>query len=469
MINPHHTGNRLVWIAIAVVLVSRIPFLFHGYGSEEDAWGLILTARNISLTGMYEVSRMPGHPVQELLLSQLWSLPAWILNLLTVLVSTSGVLFFMLTLKQLRIESYIAAGMALAFTPVFYINSMNVMDYTWAASLTMLALYLLVTEKLVLAGVVLGLAVGFRITAAAMGIVFAVYLLLGERPLLKIIILGSAAVITALASFLPAFQVYGTSFFTYYEYFPYPPMLKNIYKATFGAWGPLGLLAIAYGTYHLIKKFSAGRLLQNPLFVMCAAAVALYTWSFLKIPQKSAFVIPMIPFILLAFATVITGKQMSRIAVMLFLSSFFFGVNLDNPIRGSAASPLAIKASFGQTKVMLDPLVGPVTADQLKRKRKLEYARDMAEQLKSVQVKTAIIAGWWQNEINYFLLNQKPETLQLLYYADANTLKQLAASGYQIYYLPEQDYYNDLRFGGEPFTESLAEAYHNSTNHWPND
>lgn len=464
MTNPHHTGNRLVWIAIAVVLVSRIPFLFHGYGSEEDAWGLILTARNISLTGMYEVSRMPGHPIQELLLSQLWSLPSWILNLLTMLVSTSGVLFFMLTLKHLKVESYIAAGMAIAFTPIFYINSTNVMDYTWALSLTMLALYLLVTEKLVLAGVVLGLAVGFRITAAAMGIVFAVYLFFGERPLLKILILGSAAIITALASFLPAFQVYGTSFFTYYEYFPYPPMLKNIYKATFGAWGPLGLLAIAYGTYHLIKKFSAGRLHQNPLFLMSVAAVILYTWSFLKIPQKSAFVIPMIPFILLAFSTVMTGKQMSRIALMLFLSSFFFGVNLDDPIRGSAASPLAIKTSIGQTGVTFDPLVGMVTADQFKRKRKMEYASDIAEQLKLVQTKTALIAGWWQNEINYFLLNRKPETIQLLYYADAKTLNQLSSSGYQIYYLPEQDYYNDLRFGGESFTGSIAKAYHEHSN-----
>ncbi|MBK6642235.1 MAG: hypothetical protein IPG39_13920 [Bacteroidetes bacterium] len=87
-------------LLVAIIFLSRIPFIFSGYGSEEDAWGLILIARNIAATGVYEVSRLPGHPVQELLLTLIWQWPAWLLNLLTVLFSTAGIAAFMLALKN---------------------------------------------------------------------------------------------------------------------------------------------------------------------------------------------------------------------------------------------------------------------------------------------------------------------------------------------------------------------------------
>src|SRR4030095_15348587 len=114
----HREDNSLLFVVAFVVLLTRIPFLFAGYGSEEDAWGLILTARDINLAGIYEVSRFPGHPVQEYLLSCIWQLPNWFLNFLTALVSSAGVLFYMLTLKKLKLPGLIPvyAGIALAFT-----------------------------------------------------------------------------------------------------------------------------------------------------------------------------------------------------------------------------------------------------------------------------------------------------------------------------------------------------------------
>ena len=46
--------NKSLLVVAFVVLLTRIPFLFAGFGSEEDAWGLILIARNINLSGIYE-------------------------------------------------------------------------------------------------------------------------------------------------------------------------------------------------------------------------------------------------------------------------------------------------------------------------------------------------------------------------------------------------------------------------------
>src|SRR5688572_29073327 len=119
-INERGPLQSLLLITI-IIFLSRIPFLFDGYGSEEDAWGLILTARNISLSCVYEVSRLPGHPVQEIFLSLLWQLPAWSLNLLTAIFSTIGIFFFMLTLRWCNLGNYLPAGIAMAFTPVTYI------------------------------------------------------------------------------------------------------------------------------------------------------------------------------------------------------------------------------------------------------------------------------------------------------------------------------------------------------------
>src|SRR6187549_1346654 len=185
--------NSLIFVVAFVVLLTRIPFLFAGFGSEEDAWGLILVARNINLSGIYEVSRLPGHPVQEYLLSCIWQLPDWLLNLFTALVSSAGVLFFMLALKKLRLPGLIPvyAGIALAFTPVFYIHSTNIMDYTWALSLVMLAFYLIIKNNYLLAGLIIGIACGFRITAGAMVIPFAIWHYMNHRSIKSILIFGS--------------------------------------------------------------------------------------------------------------------------------------------------------------------------------------------------------------------------------------------------------------------------------------
>lgn len=460
-------NNKSLYLVSLVVLLTRIPFIFSGFGSEEDAWGLILTARNISLTGIYEVSRMPGHPVQELLLSLIYMLPSWFLNLLTAIISTLGVLFFMFTLREWKIRNVIPAGLALAFVPVFYINSTNIMDYTWTLSLVMLSMYFVVKRNIIIAGVILGIACGFRITAGAMVIPFAALMFIQDRNIMKCVLLGFITSAVALICYIPAWNVYGLSFFTYYEYFPYPPILKNVYKATLGAWGVVGVAAVLAAAV-AVGSGSKKRRVRDQSFVgptsfkaivwMCVLTILLYTYSFLKIPQKSAFVLPMVPFIILLFALLLGKKQITRFALAMIISSFFAGINLDNPLRGSSTSSLAYPFSIGNTPVSFDLLSGPVLADYSKRKQKIEYAKTLVESFASIKERTLIIAGWWENEINYFSLANKNPLVTYVYYIDEKELIDFQNQHYKIYYLPEQDYYNDLRFQGE-FTKRFAKEW----------
>jgi len=461
MILRKENNKSLVLVAL-VILISRIPFLFSGYGSEEDAWGLILVARNISLTGIYEVSRLPGHPVQEYLLSLMWDYPSWVLNLLTAIVSSIGVLFFMLTLRLWNIRNVIPAGIALAFVPVFYINSTNIMDYTWALSLVLIALYFVVSRKFVLAAILLGIACGFRITAGAMVVPFALLIYFQHKSLRNAIVLGSITSAVALICFLPALYIYGTSFFTYYEYFPYPPLLKNIYKGTVGAWGVIGFASVALASVASLLKWKqmtiSDRHKYFPIIILCGVAITLYTYSFLKIPQKSAFVLPMVPFIIICFSIFLSRKLIWTFALAMIVSSFFIGINLDNPLRGSKASALAIRTTIRNTPVSIDMLSGIVVADDTKRKQKIEYAESVVKKLEATNEKTLIIAGWWENELKYFSLAAKNPMVKFVYYAEQKTLRAYFDKGFKIYYLPEQDFYNDLRFKGE-FTNAIAEPF----------
>ncbi len=444
------SSNVSIFFSLLVVFLSRLFFINQGFGSEEDAWGLILTARSIAQSGVYEVSRMPGHPLQEWLLSLIWYWPAWLLNLLTAIASTAGILFFMLALRRWGIPNFILAGLLMAFVPVYYINSTNIMDYTWAVSLIMAAMYFLSAGNILLSGVLIGLATGFRITAGAMVLPFALWLLFQPRALRNVMVLGLSATVTGVICFIPAFMVYGSRFFTYYQYFPYPPVLKNIYKATIGPFGIIGLTGILTGISIGVLRWGrmAGDLKKKylPFILVALLTIALYTVSFIKLPQKAAFVIPVIPFIAMLLAMMLTRFQMTVMAALQVLSCFFLGINLDDHIRGSERSRLAVRTVIGDSPVAVDPLNGLVPADYSKRKQKIRYAKSIVDKMRQVKDKTVIVAGWWQNELNYFSLEKPNSHVIYVYYIDEHELKDYKQSGWRIFYLPEQDYWNDVRF-----------------------
>lgn len=443
---------------LAIIFLSRIPFIFSGYGSEEDAWGLILIARNIAATGVYEVSRLPGHPVQELLLTLIWQWPAWLLNLLTVLFSIAGIAAFVLALKKLLVQNYLYAGALLAAVPVIYINNTNVMDYTWALSLTLFSLYAITHKKYMLAGTLLGLACGFRITAGAMAIPFALIIWGQELRFSMLFRFAISIAITTIICYIPAWMVYGKSFFTYYEYFPYPPFLKNIYKATIGAWGIPGMVALFIGVWFSIRKLQQTtftNLTHKYLLAAASITILLYTYSFIKIPQKTAFVIPMVPYIILIFVLLCKENQLKWITLMMILSCFFAGIQLDDKLRGSVPTFASVPFQIGNTNVTFDLLQGPVTADDSKRKNKIAYAKQIATALSEIKNPTVLIAGWWQNEVNYFRISSPNPQTEVVYYIDEATINNYQQQGYQLFYLPEQEYYNDLRFKGN-FTKGKA-------------
>jgi len=207
-----------------------------------------------------------------------------------------------------------------------------------------------------------------------------------------------------------------------------------------------------------LRKFqqtTSTNLTHKYLLGAAAITILLYTYSFIKIPQKSAFVIPMVPYIILIFVVLCKEKQLKWITMLMILSCFFAGIQLDDKLRGSTPTFASVPFQIGNTNVTFDLLQGPVTADDSKRNNKIAYAKKIATELSEIKKPTVLIAGWWQNEVNYFRIASPNPNAEVVYYIDEATIHSYQQQGYQLFYLPEQEYYNDLRFQGN-FTKGKA-------------
>ncbi len=460
-------SGKSLWICSLLIFISRLPFLFEGYGAEEDAWALRLVAERIATTGTYEVSRLPGHPVQELVYSAIWDSGAWIYNLLTALISTAGIHAFMLLLRRHGVANALPAGIALAFTPIVFIHSTDSMDYMWAVSFVLIAALNASGKRVILAGLLLGIACGCRITSGAMIIPLSILSYAhadeGKRWMAVARFALSTLFFSAL-SFLPVLLNYGIGFFTFYEHFPIPGWLKNTYKGTIGVWGLPGFLAVCFALVVAIVRpqrnsVAAGSRSdsQNTLAVVSIVICALYTIAFIRLPLKSAFMIPVAPFLLAWLAIRLSKRSLLALTVTLILSCFTFGINLAEEDRGSTVSRLAWTFETGGQKIAMDPLAGLVVADRSKRIQRIRYAERVMASIDDVRQPAVLITGWWQAHLLVLQRENErgPSDVIIRHYCSEEELTDWRIKGYTIYFLEGQDSYNDLRFRGD-FTKRLA-------------
>ena len=439
-----------------MVLISRIPFLYAGYGSEEDSWGIVLAAQNVAETGNYEVSRLPGHPFEEFIYFLNAHGNYFYYNFLSAIFSVAAVLFFALTLKKLRIKNYLIGTFAFAFTPVFYVCSTYTIDYVWSLAFILISFYVLLEKKLIFSGIFLGFAIGCRITAACMLLPFAIILFDKssefKKNLLHIFKLSLFSLLTTLILFVPIISRYGAGFFMFYDQFSYPPISKVIYKATFGVFGIIGTLGIFYAKIIiLINKFRVREsdLLsfwkkQNFLFSIYATFL-IYIIEYLWIPYKSGYIIPIIPFLIIFFGYYLTTKQFKIFCCSFILSPFLFGMNLTDDIRGSKYSSLALKFNISHQEIFIDPIYGNVISEYSKRKQKMVFTDKIISKITAMKGKFVVICGWWYNEIAVKIKQSGMELYsdKIVFYINEYQMESYVKSGCKVYFLPEQDKYND--------------------------
>lgn len=452
----------------AIVFISRLPFLSAGYGVEEDSWGIALEAFNTWRTGLYEPSRLPGHPFQEFIYSALWGSGPIVYNGLSAFFSAVGTIFFAMILKEIKFNSYFLAALAFAFTPVFYISSTYTIDFAWAQALVLIALYSVLKKQYVLSGVFLGLAIGCRITCGVMLLPFMIMIWQENFKwnVSHFFKMSIPMTIVAIALFIPVMQKYGLSFFMYYDQFPYPPLTKVIYKMIPGVFGLIG--SIALGVFLLKAVFNkksqrAGEefnyQLDKKIIVASATIIILYVISYFRLPQKSGYMIPVIPFVILLFGYYLNRKNFKWLCWSLILSPFIFGINLTDAYRGADHSAYATIFKVSGQEIYMDPLIGPVRSDYSKRLQKMAFTSQIIERADTITSRTVIIAGWWYNEIMVTLIPKRQNKLvNFESYIDAGKINAYYKNHYRLYYLPEQNVYNDLKYEMK-ITDQLSKPF----------
>ncbi|MBL0066322.1 MAG: hypothetical protein IPP38_15235 [Bacteroidetes bacterium] len=452
---------------VLLVFLSRLPFLSAGYGLDGDSWAVAISAIKLHSSGNYIVSRLPGYPVQEWLTSLVIGGGPIVVNGLTALISTIGFLFFALTLRALRFRSVYLASYALAAIPIIYIHSTTAIDYNFALAFILIALFFVIKDKPVIAGVFLGLAIGSRITSGAMLIPLAIMLTKTsgfKDNLNRILKLAIPAIVLGAVLFIPVFLQYSWGFFTYYDV-PYPSIPKVLYKFSIEVWGVLGFVSLLVATALLFlpvressQKYLFPRSVNERFVVSWLVAVDLYIIAFLKLPMESGYLIPIIPFVLLIFGKYLYQRAFNFLCIGLILSPFFFNISPSERFDASSPSPVSFRFSAGGEELVFDVLKGPVFSYNSRRENGMKFCSDVLTMTDTISQRSVLVAGRWYNQ----LVSENGDTLRknivFRSYLDEEAVVNYFAKGYVIYFMPRQDYYNqemrgvDLHvYGAVPF------------------
>jgi len=293
---------------VLVIVLTRLPFLDAGYGANMDAWRVANVARHLATTGEYEASRLPGYPLQEMVCAAFWWGGPMALNGLSTLMSLAAVLAFFFIARACQCRDAWAYALALAFTPVFFINSVSAKDYVWAIAFVLWALWSAIRNRPMLCALFLGLAIGCRITSGAMilplGMILWPQLGTGKgRGMARFVVF---ACLMGVLCFLPVWLRYGPGFFTFYENHDRLGIGGILQRASMEVWGPLGFLGLIVAGFGIALAAFRSRRAETPsqpkLLLPLLVMITLYLIAFWRLPDQAGYLVPVIPAVLLLVA-----------------------------------------------------------------------------------------------------------------------------------------------------------------------
>lgn len=387
--------------------------------------------------------------------------------MLTAIISSIGILFFALTLNTWKFKYVFLGAAALAFVPIIYINSTTTIDYVWSLSFMLISLYCVAKYRPVLAGIFLGIAIGCRITAGAMLIPFAIMIIqsgTSRENIIRILKLVISTLAVGALLFYPVYARYGSGFFMYYD-LPYPSISKVLYKFFIETWGLVGLAGLIISVFLFFlpntvnaRRFLFPRSINEKYVVAWLIAVDLYIIAFLKLPMESGYLIPMIPFLILLFGKYLYSKAFTFFSVMLIISPFFFNISPVEREDAATASSLSFAFNQGEEKLSIDALDGPIISYESRRANGMKFTTDLLQSFDTLRRKSLLIAGRWYNQLYLQRRGPSEMDIQIRDYIKQDSLLTFIGKGYDIYYLPKQEYYNRLMrnvditlFGARPY------------------
>jgi hypothetical protein len=426
-----------VWLSTGllalVVFLTRLSFLSPGYGTDPDAHRLAVAARRIHATGLYEFSREPGHPVQEILGSFLSGGGPIVLNGMTALLSAISVVFFVLVLRRFEVKFPWMGGLSLGLSPLFFIHSVDSMDYVWAISFAWVAVYLAVRGWGIAAGFALGCAIGCRVTEA---LGFLPLLLLfgvnheNSRKKTGIFYMGGVAALVASLWYYPVFSRYGWSALRVYEG-ERPSVFVILFRAFVEPLGWPGLLAVTttltidYALRFRRRGLSATSMDRKIVFASLLGILG-PCLTFIRLPHDAGYLLPIVPWLILLGAMLGQVWVTATVCIALILGNI--------PIPGVWTNTVWNSHQTRRTQV-----------------------RDVAsviEKLRHLEQSSVFVAGTYQPKFLSALAEESLPLVDIRYVLNQDEAEALRENGVKVYYFRRAQSFNlrvtqfDLRRAG---------------------
>ncbi|MFN0158061.1 MAG: hypothetical protein ACKVRP_08340 [Bacteroidota bacterium] len=451
---PYRLRNIPAFFLVSlIVFVSRLPFINSSLGTDGDVYRVALTALSIASKGEYLFSRFPGFPVQEYVFSFLMGVPTMVFNMISALLSGLSAGMFTLILRRLKIENSILLGLALACTPVVFVNSTASLDYVWALAFIIASVWVLF-QKPWLAGGLLGIAVGCRFTSLLMFAPLCVLLwkLVSISRIKSILQFLGGAFLTTCMVYTPVILAYqpGST--------PQIPMQTNVwtslYKASVGVWGIPGLVVLAGLAVTVLvssKRKHAGSPVQEQhrgLLTVSLFAISLYALVFLPYPYEAGYLIPIVPWVLLIVGMHMNRTQIISLTGALLLSSFTFGIISANQPEPYVPSPLHVVLPVAPKALTVDVLKGPVCMEYERRETRRHFLDRMYAYADTVSQRTIVVTGWLTPQIRFEIGGGTERSNVVFAYAlRANAIEFYKTNDYAIRYLRGMNEMNRQRYG----------------------
>ena len=436
-----------VVLVVIIPFLLRIPLLFMGFGVEEDAWGHVLNAIEMKIDGHYIISRLPGHPAMELLsclLLKSFGTKALLWNLPFALAGSWASLEFYRIARLHKMEAALWLTLCFNAVPSVLFAGATTMDYIFQLALILWAYRSMLKGKWWWVGIALGLAMSFRLTSALFALAIALqWTLRREWRFSNFSAIALPMALITVLAFWPAYQQLGSSFFSTYA-LPYPPLAKVFFKGSIGLLGPVGFVTVSVLLLRTFRKIP-----KEPMLPFWLGVILLHLLVFIRLPEKSAFLLPAIPFLFLMIGLNHEKSFLRNLSFLLLIGLFVGGINLNHPERGSSRSMVSVTKAISGQDISFDLLLGPYGGEWTKRQNKAAYVASVQKCRRQRQDSDEVlIAGWWYAMMQIDFWQEKGKLDEsLVYYADEEKLEIALERGGELFALPEQEEVNHRKHG----------------------
>jgi hypothetical protein len=326
------------------------------------------------------------------------------------------------------------------------------MDYLWAVAFLLASLTCVLGGRAVVAGLLLGLAVGCRPSSAMMVLPLA-YLTArspeGAPRLRSALVFGAVAGVTGFLCYVVVFahERWNWDFAAFVEFhreyvkgIRRPPTGEILRRASLHVWGTLGCAGLALAVVLALVRQGGWPRWRRPVALASAFAVLMMLALFAKLPWVPAYLIPAVPFAILWCGQVLERRAFLAVCGLIALSGW-----VDVDAGGVRA--------------------GPVFQEHAERTADVAFCERILCEARALDHPSRIVASRWFMKVEALAGGRKIKdgVNVLMAVHDTRQIGGWRQRGYTLYYVPGSEIDNRftddidlLEHGFEPLWRSSA-------------